>query len=157
MSKLVFAALTLLLSPAALAQVPEPPETLSELNRGLKGPVTFRLLGENVGDGDVAVEVGYGDLDGLVDVLATVQTSMRARVMGGVAYEGEPFEGLASGSAKVRFTVSDEGWATGIEVVEATSPVVERFARFQALATRFEPGATGRSGTATVTLESGGL
>ncbi|MEM1115194.1 MAG: energy transducer TonB [Bacteroidota bacterium] len=123
-------------------------------------PVSFRL-----GDGEgtearserrgrsVFWDTEFSDnVDALVDRRASSQAGLRARVMGRVAYGGEAFEGLAPGSAAVRFTVSPEGRATEIEISEASSPVVERFARFQMLAVRFAPEAVGEEATATVTV-----
>lgn len=126
-------------------------------------PVTFRLSeddratsapgdGAKVWGGGVHWDMDFGDLEADLDHRTTMEVGLAARVMGGVAYDGEPFPGLAPGTAEVRFMVSTYGRAAGIEVVRAESPALERFARFQALAARFDPSAVGRQGGLTVTV-----
>lgn len=121
-------------------------------------PISFRLPG---GTGETPAEPGFVSWDTEYsenverhrDATASIELSSRAMVLAGVAYEGVAFEGLTPGTAEVRFTVSAEGTATGIEVVSATTPVVERFARFQVLTARFAPEAAGESATATVEVQ----
>ncbi len=129
-------------------------------------PITFRLPGP---DGaaerpDDRLVVGStrgpsifgdteysGDLESFVDQARTIREFVEAMIRSEVAAGADPFRDLAPGTARVRFRVQ-EGGTLLIESVDASSPVMERYARLRALTTHFRGEAIGRTGSMTVTV-----
>ncbi|MEM0963789.1 MAG: energy transducer TonB, partial [Bacteroidota bacterium] len=126
-------------------------------------PVTFRLPsgdGEDRGsrmerDNGPAIfyDVSYSnDLERFVDHSTSLATRSRASLMARVAAGDSPFRDLRPGTARLRFRVQDNGRMLILGDVEGDSDTLERFARFHALGTEFEPGAAGLEGEMVVSV-----
>ena len=124
-------------------------------------PVTFRLSPEERERlGVEAPERGRtivwdtefsDDLESLVDANTSMRGYSEAMLRSRVAAGADPFPDLTPGTARVEFTVRDNGRPL-IKSIDASTPAMERFGRLRALTTQFQPEAAGRTGTMTVTV-----